>query len=340
MTGETLPGWMLTPFEDPEFMARELTGSATHGVIKAAEQRNKIIPYSGGEMSMRYYLSGTGVGRSQGFLLFLNGIPQPYAIDRETPMPGDDEYRFLHTVDIAEDKSKADFTMRFFPVTGQEGDSLDLCVGAILHAGFVPKNPRQFAFYPYYRLHVTDYVLDLQATPSKPPELAPQNSQDSILSALELVQEDMSSEELAFATSQSGSDEDTETQWELSLNEKNARSMAHLNLDQYDRLDFTFKLRGMPGSQWQVVLYLDHEPLVIDDKNHFTLDVVRGKKSVLNFSLDPDLLHGVHTFYIIAMPVREINAQGRWMSFNLEVQTVPWTIYRASEWRDWEPETD
>lgn len=341
MTGETLPEWMLRPFDDPELKARVLTGSAQYGVVEAAERKSKIIPYSGGEMALKCYLSGSGMGRSQGFLLFINGIPQPYAIDRDKPLPGDDEYRFLHAVDIEDKESKADFTLRFTPVTGQKGDLLDFCVASVLHAGFVPKNPRQFAFAPYYRLFNDNYVLDFQATPE--PINASEPKQDEtrnhILTQVEVLQEDMSSEELAFATSQTGFDEFTQTQWEFSLNGRSVRGDPRLNLDQHEHLDFTFKLRGAPGRRWQVVLYLDHEPLLLGEKNHFALDVVRGQKNTLNFSLDPAFLHGVHTFYLVAMPVTEISAQGLWLQANVVVQTYPCTIYRAGDWRDWEPES-
>ncbi|HHT44654.1 MAG TPA: hypothetical protein GXZ89_04040 [Fastidiosipila sp.] len=343
MTGETLPDWKLIPYNDPEFKARSTDGSASHGAVEAIEQKSNILSYRGGEMALKYHLSGVGVGRSQGFLIFIDGIPQPYAIDREKPLPGDDEYRFLHTVDIEEGKGIAEFTLRFLPVTGQKGDMLDLLVGAVLHAGFVPKNPMQFAFAPYYRIAAADYILDFHATPEliEQSDTAQNDSANNrILAAVEFSNEEMSSEELAFATSKTLADEDTDTRWELLLNDSDTSGEPHINLDQHERLDFTFKLRSAPGTRWNVVLYLDHEPLALGDEHYFTLDVVRGQKSVLNFSLDPSLIDGVHTFYMVAMPVREINAQGERKGGPFEVQTKPWTFYRAGEWLDWEPETN
>lgn len=340
-TGEPLPDWMLIPWSDPEMKARELEGSALAGSVLAQEQKSKRLPYTGGEMLLDYELSGTGLGRSQGFLIFLDGLPQPYTIEREKPQPGDSEYRYLHAVDIEDDSSKAEFTLRFFPVTGQKGDLLDLSIGMVLHAGFVPKNPMQFFFSPYYSLRgMTGYVLDFQATPPplEPAEPTPNGSAENILSRVKWSKEDMTSEELAYAASHTSSDDGMQTKWQLFLNGEDTRSLAHLNLDQYDRLDFTFKLLGIPGSRWQIVLYLDHQPLVLDSSDHFTLDVVRGQKSVLNFSLDPELLDGVHTFYLIAMPWTEVNALGERESFDKEIQTRPWSLYRASEWRAWKPE--
>ncbi len=340
-TGEPLPEWMLIPWNDPEMKARELEGSAFAESVLAQEQKSKRLPYTGGEMLLDYKFTGTGLGRSQGFLIFLDGLPQPYAIEREKPQPGDSEYRYLHAVDIEDDSGEAEFTLRFFPVTGENGDLLDLSIGMVLHAGFVPKNPMQFSFSPYYGLNRTvGYVLDFQASPPSqaPSEPTPNDSAKNILSSVEWSKEEMSSEELAYAASHTSSDDGMQTKWQFFLNGEDVRSLAHLDLDRYDRLDFTFKLLGVPGSRWQVVLYLDHQPLVLDSSDHFTLDLVRGQKSVLNFSLDAELLEGVHTFYLVAMPWIELNDLGERVNYGIEIQTRPWTLYRASEWRNWKPE--
>ena len=86
--------------------------------------------YDGGEFQLAYQYSVTGKLDAVGFLLFLDGRPQPYKVNDTAA-----EYEYCHSFTAGEDQS---FSFFFEPVTGSASDTLTLTVVSITNPDFQP----------------------------------------------------------------------------------------------------------------------------------------------------------------------------------------------------------
>lgn len=114
------------PFDAAEEDAGFL-GMLTHAAASPdfSESGERLpFPYDGGEFRLEYQFSLTGKMDTVGFLLFLDGQPQPYKVNDTTA-----EYEYCHSFSAGEDQS---FSFLFEPVTGSTGDTLALSKGGVM----------------------------------------------------------------------------------------------------------------------------------------------------------------------------------------------------------------
>ncbi len=90
-------------------------GSIIHG------SDSKTFTYTGGTLELPYYAEGSGLGTNCGFLLFLDGIPQPYRIESEGSCA------YLHLLSLT-DNVRKNFSFYLEPVTGKAGETLTLTI--------------------------------------------------------------------------------------------------------------------------------------------------------------------------------------------------------------------
>ena len=85
------------PFEDEaEFLAALTHGSASPDFSESGE--HLPFSYDGGEFRLEYQFSLTGKMDAVGFLLFLDGKPQPYKVNDTTA-----EYEYCHSFAAGEE---------------------------------------------------------------------------------------------------------------------------------------------------------------------------------------------------------------------------------------------
>ena len=90
------------PFDAAEEEAGFL-GMLTHAAASPdfSESGERLpFPYDGGEFRLEYQFSLTGKMDTVGFLLFLDGQPQPYKVNEPTA-----EYEYCHSFPAGEDQS-------------------------------------------------------------------------------------------------------------------------------------------------------------------------------------------------------------------------------------------
>lgn len=119
------------PFEE---RGENIIGEIGHGPNEVNwTEDGEMIPfdYEGGEFSLSYHYSASGCADSVGFLLYLNGEPQPYKAD------GMEEFSYCHSFPV-EGTTEKDITFRFTPVKGDAGDTLGLTILSIYYPDFKP----------------------------------------------------------------------------------------------------------------------------------------------------------------------------------------------------------
>ena len=141
-SGSTVPSLSALPSDTASTMPKEggNLGSLSAGLHDdcPSDDYGPYITYTGGEMSMGYEIGSSGKIRESGIgiLLFLDGQPQPYRLE------GESTYTYLHTFYPEKPSMVVDFY--FTPITGQEGDDLEMYALAILNPEYRPSvGPQQ-----------------------------------------------------------------------------------------------------------------------------------------------------------------------------------------------------
>ena len=141
-SGSTVPSLSALPSDTASTTPKESgdLGSLSAGLHDdcPSDDHGPYITYTGGEMSMEYEIGSSGRVRESGIgiLLFLDGQPQPYRLE------GESTYTYLHT--FYPEKASIVVDFYFTPITGQEGDDLEMYTLAILNPEYRPSvGPQQ-----------------------------------------------------------------------------------------------------------------------------------------------------------------------------------------------------
>lgn len=111
------------PFETGDTANADILGQLGHGpaeIILNEDGTRAVYEYNGSQFELEYHVTTSGTAKNMGFLLFLDGIPQPYQVDGE----GDVDY--MHMFELEDDDQAYPFSFVFTPVTGSAGDTLGL----------------------------------------------------------------------------------------------------------------------------------------------------------------------------------------------------------------------
>ena len=284
------------PFEEAEedagFLAMLTHGAASADFSESGERQP--FPYDGGEFRLEYQFSLTGKMDTVGFLLFLDGQPQPYKVNDTTA-----EYEYCHSFPTKEDQS---FSFLFEPVTGSAGDTLALTVVSITNPDFQPDMESTSSYGWYHKTLDSRVELQFNAdAPATHPDLPP-------------VQE-------IFSQSEAREEKVTARYVENELPKYGWGGVSMDTLDDgiyytfscdggitYDNLRVSapvplrFTMCGTAGTSYSIAFFLDHRPVKLDESTCRSITLSKGGVMELEAVIDPDKLGQFHTFYCVAVP--------------------------------------
>ncbi|GAB6107741.1 hypothetical protein [Fusibacter bizertensis] len=121
-----------TSTENPfsEETSTKILGKQSHGFMKHLDDF-EYITYSGQEIEIEYFVELEGISNNIGFLLFVNGKPQPYKIKNRIQ-----NYEYLHSFNV--DNGREEFTFQFDVTSGQKDEIADLAIVSIYNPEFKP----------------------------------------------------------------------------------------------------------------------------------------------------------------------------------------------------------
>lgn len=284
------------PFEAAEEDAG-LLAVLTHGVASAdfSKSGERLpFPYDGGEFRLEYEFSLTGKMDTVGFLLFLDGQPQPYKVNDTTA-----EYEYCHSFPAEEDQS---FSFLFEPVTGSAGDTLALTVVSITNPDFQP-DMESTSSYGWYHKTLDSYV-EMQFNADAPA------AHSDLPSAREIFSQSEAREEKV--TAQYVENELPKYGWGgVSMDTLDSGIYYTFSCDggiTYDNLrasapiPLRFTMCGTAGTSYSIVFFLDHQPVKLDESTFHSVTLSKGGVMELEAVIDPDKLGQFNTFYCVAVP--------------------------------------
>lgn len=279
-------------FENPFAPEQPQDSSLSHGIQVTDPEKRPEIVYAGGECTVNYSVSASGIGNDFGFLLYMDGIPQPYTLTPEG------EYAYLHPVSLSEDVKDQPLTFYFVPVNGSAGTTSTLAVTSLTNPLFQPDMEGTSSYGGYHSTLTAEYPVRLAADPPPLPEQVTLNK--CIFH--------MNRQTLPVTNNY------LETRgWSLGQLSKGIYQFITYNGEvRYDNLAVSddaptaihYELSGIPGMRSQTTFYIDHTPIAdADGRVVFDNTFSSGDVIVYDFEIDSTKLSGFSTFYVVTVPL-------------------------------------
>lgn len=278
--------------EDAGFLAM-LTHEAASADFSESGERLPF-PYDGGEFRLDYRFSLSGKMDTVGFLLFLDGQPQPYKVNDTTA-----EYEYCHSFPTAEDQT---FSFLFEPVTGSAGDMLALTVVSITNPDFQPDMESTSSYGWYHK--TLESCVELQFNVDAPAAHSDLPPVREIF-----VQSDVWEEKV---TAQYVENELPKYGWGgVSMDTLDSGIYYTFSYDggiTYDNqrvsapVTLRFTMCGTAGTSYSIAFFLDHRPVKFDESTCRSITLSKGGVMELEAVIDPDKLGQFNTFYCVAVP--------------------------------------
>lgn len=263
------------------------SGTISHGFTDKSLTNEKGLChlYTGGELHIQYSITTTGnLGDAGiGILLILDGQPQPYKT------AGDDAYRYVHTFYPSAVKGMT-VELILTPVTGKEGDTLELTAFHILDPDYYP-NEQVIGMMQTNGSVWSSTQLVFQATP---PEAQPMEGTDRMKSQT-ITYTDLTSDDI-----KGWSSEDLNSERSFTFTTNHAEDSANIyGISQGEDLIVHTEVFGATSVQWSLILYVDHQPVSVLSENPMNFSTQNGKKTIIETVLSMDDFDGESIFYAV-----------------------------------------
>ena len=270
-----------------------LTHEATSPDFSESGERLPFV-YDGGEFQLAYQYSVTGKLDTVGFLLFLDGRPQPYKVNDTA---AEDEY--CHSFTAGEDQS---FSFLFEPVTGSAGDTLTLTVVSITNPDFQPDMESTSSYGWYHK--TLDSNIELKFNTDAPSARSDDPPVREIFAHSDVREEKVTAQYVETELPKHGWDGvsmdtlDDSIYYTLSYD----GGIVYDNLRVSAPVTLQYTMCGTAGASYSIAFYLDHQPVKIGESTSCSITLSKGGVMEIEAVIDPDKLGEFNTFYCVAVP--------------------------------------
>ena len=262
-----------------------------------------VYAYHGEPLEVPFSISGTSAKMTTeiGVLLFVNGVAQPYSAVYEDGTKLEESYMQVFNLAYNQEEN---FNMVFQPVTGTAGETASIMAVTILKPSFVaegPNNPR----YGYYQQEsaTTSRRITFEVD-------APGQNMTTANTDYEIV--DIPHDVL-----------DTLAAWGAMDNlDTTATLSLGVDGDDYIQADgenaiVTVQLYGGPEADFNITLFVNHQPVQINDADYLSVRTVKNQMVEATFRIDTSELGKLNTIYAIA-----VTPEGENLEINNPVKTA------------------
>ncbi|WP_042226930.1 hypothetical protein [Paenibacillus popilliae] len=287
------------PFEAGQ-AERVILGDLGHGLVNPDRDENgdiRPLRYDGGELHIPYAVHASGKAKNVGFLVFIDGIAQPYKLNTT-----DAPYQYMHIFELEQDNKDTAFTFVFTPVTGKQGDTLSISITSIYNPGFIPDMKATSSYGGYHSTLEAGgslyFTKDADAlAPGSIPQLAYASDVRSSTEPVtkELLQAHSGMEAVDMDLLEQRVYSDLYIDGELKRN--------HVEVKDSGPLHVRFKIFGHPGVRFRNTFYINHQAVTSKVGNPIETVLAKGDVAVLDFDLDLGKLDDFSTIYMVSVPM-------------------------------------
>lgn len=293
------------PFETGDTANADILGQLGHSpaeLILNEDGTRAAYEYNGGQFELEYQVTASGTAKNVGFLLFLDGIPQPYQVDGE----GDVDY--MHMFELEEDDQAYPFSFVFTPVTGSAGDTLGLKIYSVYYPQFQPDMVTSSSYGLYYNILEVPIEITFQADADA--DGANDGAQTvPALSSVTVTSEDMTSEfvssrlNIGFTVEGQSAEDLLETSVYSFINYDGETVYDNLDVSNQDTVHITYQMVGTPGAVYHISLYANNRPMTDGETIGWEVSLSKGQVVTLEADVDVSALDDLTTFYVMACPI-------------------------------------
>jgi len=287
---------VINPF-DSDKANTTIMGGIAHGAQESNIDENGklLLVFNGEDVRFEYYVNAYGQARSIGFLMFVNGVPQPYKIDT-----ADAAYEYMHTFELEEDNVDYFFTFIFSPVTGEQGDTLTVDVTSIYNASFMPDMEESTSYGGYHAILPASYPMLFESDALHFDAL-----DDKSFGTVSYSSEPVTNQLLETLTNNGLRDIDMDTfnseVFSLMYFDGEMKS-DNLQVTENGVLQIQYMLCGHAGLEYETTFYINHQPITSSEGLSHNTVISKGSISIITFDLDLSELEDFSTFYAISVP--------------------------------------
>lgn len=289
------------PFESNDDEGNDL-GNIGHGIANPElgdDGARLPLRYEGGEMKIEYEARAEGKARNIGFLIFIDGIAQPYKFNSD-----DAAYEYLHIFDL-EDDEETQFSFIFTPVTGKKGETLSVAITSIYYPAFMPDMIETSSYGTYHSIFDSFYsiVFEKDAAPLEASTLPASAYLCNVSQKEEVITEQ------TLESFNSGMMEDITLETlnksvycRRLLGDSKDEIVSNHKMKKIGTFHITFEIFGHPGVRYKNTLYLNHNALTDGKSVSFETSLTKGNVSVVEADIDISKLDDLNTFYVVSVP--------------------------------------
>ena len=286
------------PFQQNEENPMNM-GAISHGSRNInIDENERLLPlvYQGEEVYFEYYVNAIGNAKNVGFLMFIDGIPQPYRIDS---IDAPNEY--MHIFNLESDNIDLPFTFIFSPVIGNQGDDLSVSIISIYNPSFRPDMDKTTSYGGYHEILPAAYTLHFE-TDAEPLDV----TSDTVYGTVSLSNEPVTSQLLDTLSSNGMRDIDTDIfnrEIFSLLYFDGELERDNLQIAESGTLQVRYLLCGRSGIEYETTFYINHQPIASSEGFSHSTAIDKGFISTFTFDIDLDKLEDFSTFYIVSVPI-------------------------------------
>lgn len=253
------------------------------------------LTYEGGELHVPFQCAGVGIGGEIGYLLILDGRPQPYKLT------DDGEYSYMHT--LSPIKMATEFEFIFTPITGNAGDTLELYAVNVLD--------------PDHRVSEDGILGSKHTSGSIPvmntihylaePDLITAPEEQNRILDMGISCTDITATEIAGWT-----DEELRSRSDcrISVNDRD-NIVTFWNTSTDEPIRVHLELWGNPDAEFGVIFYLNGQPVSLDEADMLVRNE-QGKKLTMDIQIDNADLEKESILYavIVYRNLHDISTEG------------------------------
>ena len=280
-TAEQQPSDLDTLFDNQP--ADNEVGSASFAMDDPIET---VYPYNGQPLEIPFTICGAEAGTNTeiGVLLFVDGVAQPYKAVYADGAELSEAY--MQTFHL-EYEQQENFRMVFQPVTGKAGETVSVMAVTILKPSFVAEgenNPR----YGFYHGESATIPRHISFAVDAPPQAAAVPTADYNITELP--------KDVVDTMAAWGSLEDLDTTAVLSLVTEDGNVIR----SDGKTAKVTLRLYGGPEATFHITLFINHQPVRINNSDYLSVNTQKNKMAEATFQLDTAGLDKLNTIYAIA----------------------------------------
>lgn len=278
-----------------------IIGQLSHGAVNPTLDETglqAVCEYAGGQFELDYSVTATQSAKNVGFLLFLNGIPQPYQVN------GAGDVNYMNMFQLQQDNQEFQFSFVFSPVTGAEGDTLPLKIYSIYYPQYQPDMISSYSYGIYHSILESTVNIHF-GTAANPKAITNDARIKTALSSVRTVNRRITDAFIAanFGEGIESSGFPLENIVYDVISYNGETDYENLDVTHQESVHITYQMMGSPGATYRISLFANHEPLT--DGKDIVWDVTTSKGTLVALETDVDVsvLDDFTTFYVIACPI-------------------------------------